>query len=66
MRTKGKFLNKKQWYSFCSKHHDYDENCKICNIGSQHNIYMVKINSFFHDNFYELWFYYVNLKYKNK
>lgn len=31
-KSKYKFLYR--WYSICSHHYQYDENCDICNIGS--------------------------------
>lgn len=46
IRSKGHFLNKQHWYSICSRHQEYDEQCKLCNIGSWHNIYLLKICNF--------------------
>ena len=43
METKGKFLNKNQWYSICSVHQKIDYNCKMCSCGSWNNICINKI-----------------------
>jgi hypothetical protein len=37
MKTKGRFIFKSTWYSFCSKHIDYDKNCHICESGVWQN-----------------------------
>jgi len=34
MRTRGKGLKKEIWFSICSRHAIYDENCNMCNTGS--------------------------------
>lgn len=60
MREKGKFLWKKRWYSICSAHQDYKEDCPRCNAGTWNNIVMLAISGFFHDHFYNLWFYWMN------
>jgi hypothetical protein len=47
MRTKGKFIFKKEWYSFCSIHHEYDEKCGACNGGSWYSIYRRKLEKIY-------------------
>lgn len=61
MRSRGHLFWKQEWYSICSMHHDYKEDCHICNAGTWENIILIKISGWFHDHFYKLWFWYVNL-----
>ena len=44
MRTKGKGIKKKMWISFCSVHHEYNPDCKMCNDGYWNNIVLLKLN----------------------
>lgn len=64
-RFRGKFLKREEWYSICSKHRDYREDCHLCIIGSWHNVYLHKIESFIHDWCYPLWYWNANRP-KNK
>lgn len=57
---KGKWIWKEKWYSICSIHMNYDKNCSMCTTGSWHNVWMLKINSWFHDHTYRLWRWWVN------
>lgn len=54
---KGSFLNKQQWISICSAHHDFQEDCAMCNSGDWHNIYWMKINSLIYDMSPNFWRY---------
>lgn len=46
MLTKGRFLNKKQWYSMCSVHQNtIDDNCTMCLHGEWCNIFITKIDN---------------------
>ena len=38
MVTRGKGSLKEEWYSICSMHHEYDENCDMCNCGKWINV----------------------------
>jgi len=60
MKTKGKFIFKKSWYSYCSAHIEPDESCDRCNVGSWHNNLLHNISSYFHDHHYRLWVWFVN------
>jgi hypothetical protein len=64
MRTKGRFLNKQQWFSICSTHFEYNPLCKRCTTGIWKNIYMFKLSSIFYNKFPKLWIWWMNLKLK--
>ena len=55
MRQRRKWIFKQQWYSICSAHYRYDENCPRCRVGQWHNVYIVKIDHWFYANVYWLW-----------
>ena len=38
----GKWFNKKQWYSICSKHREPNKDCSICKVGNYNNVYYIK------------------------
>lgn len=60
MRTRGKYLKKEIWFSFCSRHSVYDETCNICNSGNWRNAIKYKVSSFIYDSFPSLWRWWVN------
>ena len=60
LRTQGRGIFKKEWYSFCSRRGKFDENCHICNVGTWNNVYKRIIGSLIHKHFYKLWFWFVN------
>ena len=66
LTTKGKFFWKKRWYSICSAHVEYDENCPRCKVGAWHNMWGIAIDSFFCRYFYKIWFYRHNGCFPNK
>ena len=37
MIKRGKFIFKETWYSICSMHQEYNDNCNMCNKGSWYN-----------------------------
>jgi hypothetical protein len=60
MKTKGKFIFKKQFYSYCSMHFDEDKDCFACQHGQWSNIILDKIGHFIFKHFPKLWIWYVN------
>ena len=62
MKSRGEGLNREEWYSVCSMHHDYDENCGACNVGSWINVHEHDIDSNLHDTDYEAWYEKANSK----
>jgi hypothetical protein len=62
MKYKGKFIFKKQWYSICSMHYEYKEDCNCCNTGTWENIFIHKIGSFIYKKFPKFWIWWMNLK----
>jgi len=38
MRTRGKFIWKERWYSICSIHGRYHEDCFMCRTGTWENV----------------------------
>lgn len=63
---KDKFLWKKEWYSICSIHRDYDKNCELCKTGSWHNIIITKISSFIYNKYPKMWVLLKNKLFLNK
>ena len=57
---RGKGLKKQRWYSICSIHGNFNKDCHICNTGMWHNMALIKIESWFHDHIYWLWYFWVN------
>ena len=57
---RGKGLRKQRWYSLCSAHPNHDKDCSMCQTGMWHNIYLNKIETWFHDHTYGLWYFWVN------
>jgi hypothetical protein len=62
MLTKGKFFWKKTWYSFCSRHREYDETCNICTSGSWSNNWIHSIGNVIYKNCPTLWIWWLNRK----
>ena len=60
MRTRGKGLKKEVWFSICSAHMEYDENCPRCATGTWNNVIKHKISSLIYDIFPSLWRWWVN------
>ena len=51
MKTRGKWLNKEEWYSICSRAHNinhYDPSCDLCQCGSWRNVFLGKISHAFY------------------
>jgi hypothetical protein len=53
--TIGKLWWKKDWYSICSMHRKYREDCLRCNTGEYINRWKHNISSFIFDNFPAFW-----------
>lgn len=66
LKERGKFIFKEEWYSLCSMHNVYDNDCPLCNTGSWRNIYIGKISSFFFKYFPKFWVFWVNFNYFHK
>lgn len=62
MRTRGKGLKKEIWFSICSGHYDYDENCKACNKGHWKNALKHRISLGFYNLCPSLWRWWINKK----
>jgi hypothetical protein len=43
------------------QHQIHDDNCDLCKGGVWRNVWLTAISSFFHDNFYYFWYWWVNL-----
>jgi len=61
-RTKGSFLWKKYWYSLCSMHIEYKEDCNMCNAGTWYSIWRIWFNEVLWKISPELWRKMVNRK----
>jgi hypothetical protein len=60
MKERGKFFWKERWFSFCSRHREYDESCDICKTGSWKNIWKYNISSLIYKKNPNLWIWWVN------
>jgi len=60
--VKGRFFWKKEWYSICSMHREYNPDCSMCKSGSWQNILLVKLDSKIFDLFPRFWRFMANLK----
>ena len=45
--TKGKLWWKKEWYSICSRHQEYDKYCSICQCGTWENVWKLEISKIY-------------------
>lgn len=61
-RTKGHLFWKKQWYSFCSKHTQYNDACNSCKIGGWQNILLLKLSDLIYFTSPMFWRWWVNKK----
>lgn len=52
MKTKGKFFWKQTWFSYCSRHQEYDSECKLCNSGRWSYNWLAAISAFCYKYFY--------------
>jgi len=66
MKTRGKGFKKEMWFSICSRHFIYDENCDLCKKGCWRNAYNYKLSSIFYKIFPRLWCWAVNRKIRTK
>lgn len=55
MRTRGKWFNKQIWFSFCSVHFHYQEQCNMCNAGIWRNYLGYKIDNLMYRIFPKIW-----------
>ena len=60
MRYRGKYLNKEQWLSLCSKHYNHDKDCELCNAGNWHNVFKLKISRAFYKLSPKIWIWWMN------
>lgn len=59
-RTKGRFLWKQEWITFCSRHPEYDGNCSICRNGFWRPSIIMWYEHVLYKISYKLWFHYMN------
>lgn len=59
-RLKGKLFCKKRWFSICSAHFNYKEDCSTCNAGSWTNIWKWKIGGFIFKVMPKFWIWWTN------
>ena len=53
------------WISFCSVHHEYNPDCKMCNDGYWNNIFLLKLNLLLYKISPTIWKKIQNIKWKN-
>lgn len=60
MKTKGWGPWKCSWYSLCSKHFNFKDNCTLCLSGEWKNNWIVIIDHLWYKYWYFVWFYWHN------
>ena len=45
MRERGEWYNKEHWYSICSKHREYEQDCDLCGTGEWRSVLGTKVSS---------------------
>lgn len=63
-RIVGKFWWKKRWYSVCSSHFVYEDDCPRCRVGSWENLWRIKIGNYIYNLCPEIWMWWANRKLK--
>lgn len=58
--TKGSLFWKQRWFSICSMHYKYKEDCHICNTGGWTNVWQWKIGSLIYKLTPNLWKWWMN------
>lgn len=58
--TKGKLFWKERWFSFCSMHFKYEEDCCACNTGSWTNVWKWKIGGLLFKVMPKIWIWWMN------
>lgn len=59
---KGFLFWKKRWFSFCSIHYYYDENCHLCRSGNWSNVYFYSFEKLIYKNFPKIWKWFKRVK----
>lgn len=60
IRTRKKFWYKERWFSICSAHYEYNENCTLCKAGEWKNVWMWHISHTFYKLTPKLWRWWMN------
>lgn len=45
MKTRGRGFNKEEFYSFCSRHREHNEDCDLCQKGIWVNVFQCKLGT---------------------
>lgn len=64
-RIRGKWLLREQWFSICSNHRIYQQDCPRCNAGQWKNVLVSKISNICYKYYPRLWRRWVNRKGSN-
>lgn len=59
-RLRGKFFWKEEFYSICSRHFNWREDCPLCQKGEWINLWVHHVSSMVHDWAYPVWYWWVN------
>ena len=62
LSDKGHLFWRKQWYSYCSAHREYDKDCNICQHGTWENVWKMAVMGYIYDKSPVLWMWLVNDK----
>lgn len=58
--TIGKLFWKQRWFSICSAHYEYKEDCGMCNAGHWTNVWQWKFGFIMYKLWPNLWTWYMN------
>jgi hypothetical protein len=59
-RLRGRWFRREEFYSVCSRHYQWREDCNQCQAGMWRNIWMHHVSAFFNRFAYPLWHWWVN------
>ena len=60
LKTRKHFIWKQEWYSVCSTHQKYQEDCDLCNHGRWVNVWLHKLSSLVYKISPKFWIWWVN------
>lgn len=60
LKTRGRGLRRQEWYSICSAHQEYKEDCERCNCGTWSNVWRVHFSNLVYKIAPGFWIWWVN------
>lgn len=66
LKTQGRWLWRKEWYSICSCHFQHEPDCHMCQSGTWINVHTRMVDHWFFVHFQRLWIYWASPNDKGK